>query len=75
MYHVFLSHSSEDKPAVERLARRLRDEAGLKPFLDDWDLVPGTHWQPALEQALANSETVAVFFGPSGAGPWRKAGT
>ncbi|HZH76830.1 MAG TPA: TIR domain-containing protein, partial [Archangium sp.] len=70
MFHVFLSHSSADKPAVEQLALRLR-EAGLQPFLDKWHLVPGAPWQPALEQALAESETTAVFFGPSGSGPWR----
>jgi hypothetical protein len=45
-------------------------EAKLEPFLDQWHLVPGAPWLPALEQALAESETVAVFFGPSGPGPW-----
>ncbi len=69
-YHVFLSHSSADKPAVEQLARRLRDEAHLNPFLDKWHLVPGAPWQPALVQALEASETAAIFIGPSGPGPW-----
>ena len=50
-YDVFLSHNSADKPAVELIARRLRDEAGLAPFLDKWHLVPGESWQEALEQA------------------------
>jgi WD40 repeat protein len=71
VYHVFLSHSSADKSSVEQLALRLRDQTGLNPFLDKWHLVPGASWQPALEQALADSETVAVFFGPSDGGPWR----
>jgi hypothetical protein len=44
--------------------------AKLEPFLDKCHLVPGAAWQPALEQALAQSETVAVFVGPSGSGPW-----
>ncbi|RKH49681.1 toll/interleukin-1 receptor domain-containing protein [Corallococcus sp. AB050B] len=70
MYHVFLSHSSDDKPSVEELAWRMREEAKLEPFLDKWHLIPGAPWQPALEQALADSETVAVFLGPSGPGPW-----
>ena len=70
MYHVFLSHSSADKPAIEQLALRLRTQAGLNPFLDKWQLVPGDSWQPALEQALADSETAAVFFGPGGPGRW-----
>jgi hypothetical protein len=37
-YHVFLSHSSSDKPAVEELALWLVRE-GLTPFFDKWDLV------------------------------------
>ena len=69
-YDVFLSHNSQDKPAVERLARRLADEAGLRPFLDRWHLVPGEPWQEALEEALDQSRTCAVFIGPGGIGPW-----
>jgi hypothetical protein len=68
-YHVFLSHNGQDKPAVEELAHRLR-EAGLRPWLDKWNLIPGDAWQPALEQALADSATCAVFVGTSGLGPW-----
>jgi hypothetical protein len=68
-YDVFLSHSSVDKPAVEAIARRLRD-AGLNPFLDRWHLVPGEPWQEALEEALDASSTCAVFIGPSGPAPW-----
>ncbi|HEX5751644.1 MAG TPA: TIR domain-containing protein [Archangium sp.] len=70
MFDVFLSHNSQDKAAVELLAERLRSEAGLRPFLDTWNLVPGTRWQPSLEDALEKSQSVAVFFGPSGVAPW-----
>jgi hypothetical protein len=69
-FHVFLSHSSADKPAVEELARRLAKE-GIKGWLDKWNLIPGDAWQLALEKALAESETCAVFVGPSGLGPWQ----
>lgn len=70
MYDVFISHSSADKPAVEQLARRLQ-ERGLRPFLDKWHLIPGAPWVPALAQALAESETAAVLFGPAAPAPWR----
>ena len=50
-YDVFLSHSSADKPAVEELARRLK-QAGIEPFLDKWNLIPGLPWQEAIEEAL-----------------------
>src|SRR6266403_5750207 len=69
-FHVFLSHSSSDKPAVEELARRLAKE-GLQVWLDRWHLIPGQSTQPAIEKALAESETCAVFVGPSGLGPWQ----
>ena len=61
-FHVFLSHSSADKPAVEELARRLAKE-GIQAWLDKWHLIPGDPWQPAIEKALAESETCAVFVG------------
>jgi hypothetical protein len=69
-YDVFLSHASADKPAVETLARRLRDD-GFEVFLDKWHLVPGNPWQEELEQALEASRTCAVFIGPRGLGPWQ----
>ena len=69
-FHVFLSHSSADKPAVEELARRLAQQ-GIQAWLDKWHLIPGDPWQPAIEKALSESETCAVFVGPSGLGPWQ----
>jgi WD40 repeat protein len=69
-FDVFLSHSSLDKPAVEELARYLTRQ-NLRPWLDKWNLVPGEPWQEALEAALADCATCAVFIGPSGTGPWQ----
>ena len=69
-FQVFLSHSSADKPAVEEIGRRLLKE-GIEAWLDKWHLIPGDPWQPAIENALAESETCAVFVGPSGFGPWQ----
>jgi hypothetical protein len=68
-YDVFLSHATADKPAVERLARKLRDEK-IEPFLDKWHLVPGEPWQEALEEALDQSRTCAVFIGKAW-GSWQ----
>lgn len=68
-YDVFLSHASADKPAVELLARKLR-EAGIEPFLDKWRLIPGESWQEGVEEALRQSRTCAVFIGRE-LGPWQ----
>lgn len=69
-YDVFLSHNSNDKALVEALATRLVDEAGISLFIDKWHLVPGEKWQEALEEALDNSASCAVFLGPYGLGNW-----
>src|SRR5512142_1026744 len=69
-HHVFLSHSTADKPAVEELAVRLRRE-GIEPWLDKWNLIPGQECQRAMERALADCASCAVFIGPGGFGPWQ----
>lgn len=66
---VFLSHNSADKPTVETLAKKLID-AGLDPWLDKWNLIPGEPWQEGLEEALHACQTVAIFLGPGGISPW-----
>ena len=63
-YDVFLSHNNTDKPAVEKLARRLVKEK-IKPWLDEWNLIPGDPWQKALESALDSCSTCAIFIGPN----------
>src|SRR3954465_7605008 len=68
-FDVFLSHATPDKPLVEELARRLIRE-NLKPWLDKWNLIPGTAWQPEIEAALAECTACAVVIGAGGFGPW-----
>lgn len=60
--HVFLSHNSRDKRAVERLAHALADR-GVRPWLDKWDLVPGTPWQDGIEHAIQEAVAVIVCVG------------
>ncbi|WP_158278906.1 TIR domain-containing protein [Leucothrix arctica] len=72
MLKVFLSHSSADKPLVEKLALQLRKE-GFDPWLDKWDLIPGEKWQEGLEQALKTSDVCLIFIGNHGEGPWHQA--
>ncbi|MEA2599418.1 MAG: hypothetical protein QOF89_410 [Acidobacteriota bacterium] len=69
-FDVFLSHASPDKPVVENLARLLQKQ-GLKPWLDEWNLVPGEPWQEAIEEALGRCAACAVLFGPGATGPWQ----
>ncbi len=64
---VFLSHNSRDKPQVETLAFALRD-AGIRPWLDKWELIAGRPWQEELAAALRTADAVVVCCGPHGLG-------
>jgi tetratricopeptide (TPR) repeat protein len=69
-FDVFLSHNSKDKPAVRQIAEALRDERGLRVWLDEWELPPGVPWQDELEQIIRTVRSSAVLVGKDGLGPW-----
>lgn len=68
-YDVFLSHHSKDKPQVKEIGRRLKG-VGIRPWLDEWDLVPGETISAALEKAIETIPCAALFFGPGDLGRW-----
>ena len=35
--------------------------SGLACWLDEWNLIPGESWQPAIEEALGQCDTCLVF--------------
>jgi hypothetical protein len=70
IFDVFLCHNSEDKPAVRDIAQQLVKK-GIKPWLDEREIRPGTSWQTALEQQIGFIRSAAVFVGDSGIGPWQ----
>lgn len=69
VFDVFLCHNSADKPAVKHIGEQLIAN-GIRPWLDEWNLIPGRPWQRALEEQIAKIKSVAVFVGDSGLGPW-----
>jgi WD40 repeat protein/MinD-like ATPase involved in chromosome partitioning or flagellar assembly len=70
-YDAFISHNSQDKPIVEKIAEYLIENRKLKVWLDIWDLTPGDSWREEIEIALFESECCVVFLGPNGVGPWQ----
>ncbi len=62
-YNVFISHRSDDKPWVRTLALNLQ-KAGLKVFLDEWELVPGDSFIAGLEQGLEISHSGVLVCTP-----------
>jgi TIR domain len=70
-YDVFLCYNSRDKGQVMAIAERLK-ERGILPWLDIWEIRPGTRWQRELQKHLKSIKAAAVFIGPAGPGPWQQ---
>src|SRR5436190_23145846 len=68
-FDVFLSHNSNDKPAVREL-KALLEANGLRVWLDEDELQPGIPWQQLLEVGIKTSKSVIVLVGKDGLGPW-----
>jgi hypothetical protein len=68
-FHVFISHNSQDKPAVRDLKQRLL-ASSLTVWLDEDELRPGIPWQDLLEEGIKTSGSIAVLVGKDGLGPW-----
>jgi hypothetical protein len=60
IFDVFLCHNSEDKPAVREISKRLVSE-GIKPWLDEEQIPPGTSWQTELGERINSIKSAAVF--------------
>jgi hypothetical protein len=69
-YDVFLCHNSEDKPEIRRIADELI-KLGIKPWLDEREIIPGSLWESTLEEQISNIKSVAIFVGKSGIGPYQ----
>ena len=69
-YDVFFSYNSDDVTVAKELGSKLKDRAIL-PWLDVWEIRPGTDWQSELEKQIASIDSAVVLLGPSGIGPWQ----
>lgn len=70
-FDVFLCYNHSDKEEVQKIRRQLQEER-IKPWLDEWDLLPGRPWQTALEEQIGQIKSAAVFVGANGIGPWQR---
>jgi hypothetical protein len=48
---VFISYAREDSGAAKRLQQDLKD-AGLNPWLDKEEILPGQNWQNQIEHTI-----------------------
>ncbi len=58
---VFISHSSKDKPAVEKLARALA-QRGIDPWFDKWEIGPGDDIIAQLNEGLEQADAGLIVF-------------
>ena len=69
-FDVFMAHSSKDKPLIRQIYRSLQ-ERGIKPWLDEEEIAPGTRFQAEIQQAIDQIKTAAIFIGQTGLGRWQ----
>lgn len=70
IFDVFLCHHNEDKAEIRQIADALIKQ-GIKPWLDEREIKPGSLWQSALEEQISSIKSTTVFVGESGIGPWQ----
>lgn len=66
-YDVFLSHNSQDKTRVRKLAERLK-EAGLRVWFDEWIIKPGDDIYLAIERGLEEARVQVLCLSPTALG-------
>lgn len=64
LFDVFLSHNSEDKPKVRRLAERLK-QAGLRVWLDEWNIKHGDMVTLKMDEGLEQSRVLLLCISPN----------
>lgn len=67
LYDIFLSHNSQDKPRVRRLAERLR-ATGLRVWFDEWIIQPGDDIYLTIERGLEASRVLVLCLSPAALG-------
>ncbi len=63
-FDVFLSHNSQDKPRVRKLAERLR-QAGLRVWFDDWVIKLGDIVCLKVDEGLEQSRVLVLCISPA----------
>ncbi|HJT89081.1 MAG TPA: toll/interleukin-1 receptor domain-containing protein [Bryobacteraceae bacterium] len=66
---VFLAYVREDLEAATRLHDALRD-AGLNPWMDVYQLLPGQNWARAIERAIDRSDFFVPCFSQRSVNKW-----
>jgi GTPase SAR1 family protein len=66
-FDVFLCYHGPDLPEVLRVCEMLKDN-GLSPWVDHWNVRPGSSWIEAVSEVLRKVPAAAVCIGSDGSG-------
>lgn len=70
-FDVFLSFNGQDRVLV-REVRRVLLQHGIRAYLDEEEVEPGTHWATRIPEMLAKSNCIAIFIGRGSISGWAK---
>jgi hypothetical protein len=60
-HDVFISHSTEDKPAADAICAIL-EENGVRCWIAPRDIMPGADWGESIVKAIRSSRVVLLVF-------------
>lgn len=69
-FDVLLCYNNEDKNQVQQIANHLKLQQ-IRPWLELWEVCPGTRTHEVLEKDIARIKSVAFLIGSKGC-PWQK---
>lgn len=69
-FDVFLAHNSADKPIIKYIANELRNR-GLNPWLDVEQILPGDFFQDAIQKAIGQVKSAAIFISSNELSRWQ----
>ena len=70
-FDIFLAHNSDDKPKIRAISHGLR-RRGLKPWLDEEQILAGQSFQKVLQTAIPCVRAATVLIGQTGLGNWQE---
>ncbi len=70
-YDVFLSYNSKDRERVIATGEQLKN-LGIAVWSNEWELRPGLPRKSAIDKAVSNVKSAAIFIDASGVGNWQE---
>jgi hypothetical protein len=70
-FDVFISYNSKELNVVKTICNQLKQQ-GLKPWIDDEQILAGRLFKKAIKGTIPKVKTAAIFIGIQGLGQWQE---